>query len=160
VLQPVNIAVLANPAQVAQISRSDLATLTPALENPEQSRARSRIPSTLSSQVASRAASSDRVIAVFLRGRLQCLSAPRAARLSAVRRQSCLAVHVGLLPPTAGQAPFRPLPNRANHPRRRPAAVIRRAALVWLQPSRSAITLADPKRSIPLGLHHPQIARC
>jgi len=41
-----------------------------------------------------------------------------------LRRQSSLAVRVDLLPPAAGQAPLRPLPNRANHPRRRPAAVI------------------------------------
>lgn len=57
----------------------------PPLAKPKQSRARSRRPSRLSSQVASIASSSARVMAVFLVDRSPRLTAARRARLSRVR---------------------------------------------------------------------------
>lgn len=57
----------------------------PPLANPKQSRARSRIPSRLSPQVASRASNSGRVVVIFLGGRSPRLTAGPAAQLSTVR---------------------------------------------------------------------------
>src|SRR3546814_649006 len=61
----------------------------PPLAKAKESRARSRRPSRLSSQVASMASSSGKVIAVFFRDRSPRLTAARAARLSTVRTAGC-----------------------------------------------------------------------